>query len=113
MIDTLALAERIEHEFGDDPERARHYARILGDMIEADRPATKQDVRNLNTELELLRREIVELRAESSDLRAELPQTITGMYSEVSGLPWKIAGLLIAQAAVIIALIEFVPLLVR
>lgn len=109
MIDTLTLAERIEHEFGDDPERARHYARILGDMIEADRPATKQDVRDLDAELTALRRELAEMRAETSELRTEVPQAIAGMDREFGSLPWKITGLLIAQAAVIIALIEFLP----
>ena len=41
MIDTLALAERLEREYGDDPERARRHARILGDMLEAGDVATK------------------------------------------------------------------------
>jgi hypothetical protein len=44
MIDTLALAERLEREDGDDPERARRHARILGDMAASSDLATKQDI---------------------------------------------------------------------
>jgi hypothetical protein len=92
MIDTLALAERLEREYGDDPERARRHARILGDMLDAGDVATKQDIQELRTEL----------REVEQRLRAELPK-------EISSIAWKLAGLLLAQGAAIVALIKLLP----
>ena len=91
MIDTLALAERLEREYGDDPERARRHARILGDMLEAGNVATKQDIPELRAEL----------REVEQRLRAEL--------HEVGAIAWKMAGLLLVQGAAIVALIKLLP----
>jgi hypothetical protein len=80
-IDTLALAERLEREYGDDPERARRHARILGDMAAAGDVATKQDVKDLRGEIGHLRAEMQRgigglrngiLRSESRVLRTEM-----------------------------------------
>jgi hypothetical protein len=60
-IDTLALAERLEREYGDDPERARRHARILGDMAAASDVATKQDIKDLHIEIGQLRTEMHEM----------------------------------------------------
>lgn len=92
MIDTLALAERLEREYGDDPERARRHARILGDMLEAGDVATKQDIQELRAEL----------REVEQRLRAEL-------HKEVGAIAWKMAGLLLVQGAAIVALIKLLP----
>jgi hypothetical protein len=96
MIDTLALAERLEREYGDDPERARRHARILGDMVAAGDVATKQDIQELRTELRS------ELHEVEQRLRAEL-------HKEISSIAWKLAGLLLAQGAAIVALIKLLP----
>ncbi len=92
VIDTLALAERLEREYGDDPEKARRHARILGDMVAAGDIATKEDIKELRAEL----REVEER------LRAEL-------HKEIGALSWKMAALLVAQAAAIVALIKLLP----
>ena len=142
-IDTLALAERLEREYGDDPERARRHARILGDMAAASDVATKQDLRieigtlrsemqheigTLRTEMQheiaavrgeigQLRTEMhemearlrIEVQSEGNKLRAELHKEIAAVRGDMGNLAWKVAGLLVAQAAVIIALIRFLP----
>ena len=92
MIDTIALAERLEREYGDDPERARRHVRILGDMLEAVNVATKQDIQELRAEL----------REVGQRLRAEL-------HKEIGAIAWKLAGLLLAQVAAIVALIKLLP----
>jgi hypothetical protein len=96
MIDTLALAERLEREYGDDPERARRHARILGDKLEAGDVATKQDIQELRTEVR------AELHEVEQRLRAEL-------HKEIGSIAWKLAGLLLAQGAAIVALIKLLP----
>jgi phage host-nuclease inhibitor protein Gam len=135
-IDTLALAERLEREYGDDPERARRHARILGDMAAASDVATKQDLRieigTLRTEMQheigMLRgemqHEIAAVRGEIGQLRTEIHEMEARLRIEmqsegnklraelhkvVGNLAWKVAGLLVAQAAVIIALIRLLP----
>jgi hypothetical protein len=131
-IDTLALAERLEREYGDDPERARRHARILGDMAAASDVATKQDLRieigQLRTEMQheiaavrgeigQLRTEMhemearlrIEVQSEGNKLRAELHKEIATVRGDMGNLAWKVAGLLVAQAAVIIALIRLLP----
>jgi chromosome segregation ATPase len=131
-IDTLALAERLEREYGDDPERARRHARILGDMAAASDVATKQDLRieigQLRTEMQQeiaavrgeigqLRTEVhemearlrIEVQSEGNKLRAELHREIAALRGDMGNLAWKVAGLLVAQAAVIIALIRLLP----
>jgi ABC-type phosphate transport system auxiliary subunit len=156
-IDTLALAERLEREYGDDPERARRHARILGDMAAASDVATKQDIKDLRVEIGQLRTEMqhefgalrgemqheiaavrgevqheiaavrgeigqlrtemhemegrlrIEVQSEGNKLRAELHKEIAAVRGEVGNLAWKVAGLLVAQAAVIIALIRLLP----
>ena len=113
-IDTLALAERLEREYGDDPERARRHARILGDMAAASDVATKQD---LHTEIGQLRTEMhemearlrLEIQSQGHQLRAELHREIAAVRSDMGNLAWKVAGLLLAQAALIIALIRLLP----
>jgi predicted nucleic acid-binding Zn-ribbon protein len=134
-IDTLALAERLEREYGDDPERARRHARILGDMAAASDVATKQDIKDLRIEIGQLRTEMqheiaavrgeigqlrtemhemearlrIEMQSEGNKLRAELHKEIAAMRGDMGNLAWKVAGLLVAQAAVIIALIRLLP----
>jgi hypothetical protein len=131
-IDTLALAERLEREYGDDPERARRHARILGDMAAAGDVATKQDLRieigTLRTEMQheiaavrgeigQLRTEMhemearlrLEIQSEGNKLRAELHKEIAAVRGDMGNLAWKVAGLLVAQAAVIIALLRLLP----
>ncbi len=138
-IDTLALAERLEREYGDDPERARRHARILGDMAAASDVATKQDIKDLRSEIGQLRIETqheigqlrtetqheigqlrtemhemetrlrIEVQSEGNKLRAELHREIAVLRSDMGNLAWKVAGLLVAQAAVIIALIRLLP----
>ena len=116
-IDTLALAERLEREYGDDPERARRHARILGDMAAASDVATKQDIKDLGSEIGQLRTEMhetearlrIEVQSEGNKLRAELHKEIAAVRSDMGNLAWKVAGLLVAQAAVIIALIRLLP----
>lgn len=127
-IDTLALAERLEREYGDDPERVRRHARILGDMAAASDVATKQDIKDLRIEIGQLRTEMqheigqlrtemhemearlrLEIQSESNKLRAELHKEIATLRSDMGNLAWKVAGLLVAQAAVIIALIRLLP----
>jgi chromosome segregation ATPase len=127
-LDTLALAERIEREYGDDPERARRHARILGNMAAASDVATKQDIKDLRSEIGQLRTEKqheigtlrtemhemearlrLEIQSESNKLRAELHKEIAALRSDMDNLAWKVAGLLVAQAAVIIALIRLLP----
>jgi hypothetical protein len=127
-IDTLALAERLEREYGDDPERARRHARILGDMATASDVATKQDIKDLRSEIGQLRTETqheigqlrtemhemetrlrIEVQSEGNKLRAELHREIAVLRSDMGNLAWKVAGLLVAQAAVIIALIRLLP----
>jgi hypothetical protein len=116
-IDTLALAERLEREYGDDPERARRHARTLGDMAAASDVATKQDIKDLHIEIGQLRTEMhemegrlrIEMQSEGNKLRAELHREIAAVRGEVGSLAWKVAGLLVAQAAVIIALIRLLP----
>ena len=131
-IDTLALAERLEREYGDDPERARRHARILGDMAAASDVATKQDLRieigTLRTEMQheiaavrgeigQLRTEMhemearlrLEIQSEGNKLRTELHKEIAALRGDMGNLAWKVAGLLVAQAAVIIALIRLLP----
>jgi hypothetical protein len=131
-IDTLALAERLEREYGDDPERARRHARILGDMAAVSDVATKQDLRieigQLRTEMQheiaavrgeigQLRTEMhemearlrIEVQSEGNKLRAELHKEIATVRGDMGNLAWKVAGLLVAQAAVIIALIRLLP----
>ena len=134
-IDTLALAERLEREYGDDPERARRHARILGDMAAASDVATKQDIKDLHSEIGQLRTEMqheigtlrgeigqlrtemhemearlrIEMQSEGNKLRAELQREIAGVRGDMGNLAWKVAGLLVAQAAVIIALIRLLP----
>ena len=124
-IDTLALAERLEREYGDDPERARRHARILGDMAAASDVATKQDLRGeigqlriemqhefgtLRTEMhEMEARLRIEVQSEGNKLRAERPKEIATLRGDMGNLAWKVAGLLVAQAALIIALIRLLP----
>jgi hypothetical protein len=134
-IDTLAPAERLEREYGDDPERARRHARILGDMAAASDVATKQDIKDLGSEIGQLRTEMqhefaavrgeigqlrtemhetetrlrIEVQSEGNKLRAELHKEIAAVRSDMGNLAWKVAGLLVAQAAVIIALIRLLP----
>ena len=116
-IDTLALAERLEREYGDDPERARRHARILGDMAAASNVATKQDIKDLRVEIGQLRTEMheiearlrIEMQSEGNKLRAELHKEIAALRGDMGNLAWKVAGLLVAQAAVIIALIRLLP----
>ena len=145
-IDTLALAERLEREDGDDPERAHRYARILGDMAAASDVATRQDIKDLSGEIGQLRTEMdhkldavrgkmqheigtvrgeigqfrtemhemearlrIETQSEGNKLRAELHKEIGGVRSDLGNLAWKVAGLLVAQAAVIIALLRPLP----
>jgi uncharacterized protein involved in exopolysaccharide biosynthesis len=134
-IDTLALAERLEREYGDDPERARRHARILGDMAAASDVATKQDIKDLRVEIGQLRTEMqheiaavrgeigqlrtemhemearlhLEIQSEGNKLRAELQREIAVLRGDMGNLAWKVAGLLVAQAAVIIALIRLLP----
>ena len=145
-IDTLALAERLEREYGDDPERARRHARILGDMAAASDVATKQDIKDLRVEIGQLRTEMqhefgalrgemqheiaavrgeigqlrtemhemegrlrIEVQSEGNKLRAELHKEIAAVRGDMGNLAWKVAGLLVAQAAVIIALIRLLP----
>lgn len=134
-IDTLALAERLEQEYGDDPERARRHARILGDMVAAGDVATRQDLKDLHVEMDALRTEIgglrtemqheiatlrveiqevearlrTEVHAEGNKLRAELHKEIAAVRRDMGNLAWKMAGLLVAQAAVIVALIKLLP----
>jgi vacuolar-type H+-ATPase subunit I/STV1 len=95
VIDTLALAERLEREYGDDPERARRHARILGDMAVSSDLATKQDIKELRAELQHeiggLRAEVqheisglrAEVQHEIGDLRAEVQREIGGLRAEV------------------------------
>ena len=156
-IDTLALAERLEREYGDDPERARRHARILGDMAAASDVATKQDIKDLRSEIGQLRTEMqhefgtlrgemqheiaavrgeigqlrtetqhefgslrtemhemearlrIEVQSEGNKLRAELHKEIATVRGDMGNLAWKVAGLLVAQAAVIIALLRLLP----
>jgi hypothetical protein len=136
-IDALALAERLEREYGDDPERARRHTRILGDMAAASDVATKQDIKDLASEIGQLRTEMqhefaavrsemqheiavvrgeigqlrteIEVQSEGNKLRAELHKEIAAVRSDMGNLAWKVAGLLVAQAAVIIALIRLLP----
>ena len=127
-IDTLALAERLEREYGDDPERARRHARILGDMAAAGDVATKQDVKDLRGEIGTLRTEMqhefaavrsemheiearlrIEMQSEGNKLRAELHREIAAVRADMGSFAWKVAGLLVAQAAVIVALIRLLP----
>jgi hypothetical protein len=131
-IDTLALAERLEREYGDDPERARRHARILGDMAAASDVATKQDLRieigTLRTEMQheiaavrgeigQLRTEMhemearlrLEIQSEGNKLRTELHREIAAVRGDMGNLAWKLAGLLVAQAAVIVALLRLLP----
>jgi len=138
-IDTLALAERLEQEYGDDPERARRHARILGDMVAAGDVATRQDIKDLHVEIDALRTEMQheigglrtemqheigtlrmeiqevearlrsEVHAEGNKLRAELHKEIAAVRRDMGNLAWKMAGLLVAQAAVIVALIKLLP----
>jgi hypothetical protein len=110
VIDTLALAERLEREYGDDPERARRHARILGDMAESSDLATKQDIKELRAdvqhEIAVLRTEIREIEQR---LRAELHKEIGGVRGEMGALAWKMTGLLLAQTAALVALIKLLP----
>jgi polyhydroxyalkanoate synthesis regulator phasin len=142
-IDTLALAERLEREYGDDPERARRHAR---NMAAASDVATKQDIKDLGSEIGQLRTEVqhefgavrgevqheiaavrgeigqlrtemhemearlrIEMQSEGNKLRAELHREIAALRGDMGNLAWKVAGLLVAQAAVIIALIRLLP----
>jgi hypothetical protein len=72
-IDTLALAERLEREYGDDPERARRHARILGDMAVASDVATKHDIKDLRTEMQ----------HEFGALRGEMQHEIAAVRGEI------------------------------
>jgi chromosome segregation ATPase len=163
-IDTLALAERLEREYCDDPERTRRHARILGDMAAASDVATKQDIKDLHSGIGQLRTEMqheigtlrgeigqlrtemqheigtlhgemqheiaavrgeigqlrtemhemearlrIEIQSEGNKLRAELHREIAAVRTDMGNLAWKVAGLLVAQAAVIIALIRLLP----
>ncbi|MDX1541713.1 MAG: hypothetical protein R3349_09950 [Geminicoccaceae bacterium] len=102
MIDTLAFAERLEREYGDDPERARRHVRILGDMVEAG-VATRRDIDELRTDLQ---HEIGVLRSEMR----EMEQRLRGeLYGEIAKLAWRMGGMLIAQTAVLVALLRFLP----
>ncbi len=87
VIDTLALAERLEREYGDDPERARRHARILGDRAESSDLATKQDIKELRADVQ---HEIGGLRTEIGGLRTELQHEIGGLRTE---LQHEIGGL--------------------
>jgi capsule polysaccharide export protein KpsE/RkpR len=152
LIDTLALAERLEQEYGDDPERARRHARILGDMVEAGDLATRQDIKDLRVEIGQLRTEMQhefhqlrgEMQHELGQLRTELQHEIGALrndtqheigtlrielheiegrlraevqseagklraelHKEIGSLAWKAAGLLVAQAALVVAIIRF------
>ena len=132
VIDTLALAERLEREYGDDPEKARRHARILGDMVATGDIATKEDVKDLRADLreveqqlradlreveqqlradlrEAEQRLLAELHKEISAVRGELHKEIGAVRSEIGALSWKMAGLLVAQAAAIVALIKLLP----
>jgi hypothetical protein len=132
VIDTLALAERLEREYGDDPERARRHARILGDMATSSDLATKQDIKELRADLQHeisgfraeLQHEIsgfrAELQHEISGLRTELQHEIGGLHTELhkeiggvrgemAALAWKMTGLLLAQTAALVALIKLLP----
>ena len=128
MIDTLALAERLEREYGDDPERARRHARILGDMAESGDLATKQDIKELRADVQHeigslrteTQHEIAVLRTEIREveqrLRAELHKEIGGVRGEIGAvrgeigdMAWKVAGLLLAQGAAIVTLIKLLP----
>ena len=121
MIDTLALAERLEREYGDDPERARRHARILGDMAESGDLATKQDIKELRADFQHeigglradFQHEIGGLRAELQHeiggLRTELHKEIGGVRGEMAALAWKMTGLLLAQTAALVALIKLLP----
>jgi hypothetical protein len=132
VIDTLALAERLEREYGDDPERARRHARILGDMATSSDLATKQDIKELRADLQHeisgfraeLQHEIsglrTELQHEIGGLRAELQHEIGGLHTELhkeiggvrgemAALAWKMTGLLLAQTAALVALIKLLP----
>jgi len=87
-IGTLALPERLEREYGDDPERARRHARILGDMAAASDVATRQDIKDLSTEIGQLRTEMehklaalrTEMQHEIGTVRGEIGQLRTEMH---------------------------------
>jgi hypothetical protein len=83
-IDTLALAERLEREDGDDPERARRHAR-LGDMAAASDVATGQGIGQLRTETE---HKLDALRGEMQldALRGEMQHEIGTVRGEISQL---------------------------
>lgn len=110
MIDTLALAERLEREYGDNPERARRHARLLGDMVGAGKVATKSGIQELRSEIQ---HGIGTLRIGMNEVehrpRAELHKEIGAVRSEMGALAWKMAGLLLAQTAAIVALIKLLP----
>ena len=49
------------------------------------------------------------IRREWDKLRAELHKEIAALRGDMGNLAWKVAGLLVAQAAVIIALLRLLP----
>ena len=51
----------------------------------------------------------LEIQSEGNKLRAELHEEIAAVRGDMGNLAWKVAGLLVAQAAVIIALLRPLP----
>jgi hypothetical protein len=68
------------------------------------------EIGQLRTEMhEMEARLRLEVQSEGNKLRAVLHKEIAALRSDMGNLAWKVAGLLVAQAAVIIALIRLLP----
>lgn len=106
MINKFTLARRLEREYGDEPERARQHARVLGDMLDV--VATRRDIQELR----------LELRDLEQRLRGDCHLQINGarisgasrpIRDEVNIFMWKMAGMVLLQTIVIVALVKLLP----
>ena len=70
----------------------------------------QHEIGQLRTEMhEMEGRLRLEMQSEGNKLGAELHKEIAAVRGDMGNLAWKVAGLLVAQAAVIIALLRLLP----
>jgi hypothetical protein len=106
MINKFALAKRLEREYGDEPERARQHARVLGDML--DTVATKRDIQELRIELRDFEQRLHGDRYQKiNGVRAQ--EALRPLHDEINVFAWQMISMVPVQTIVIVALAKLSP----
>ena len=102
-FDTLKLARALRDKAGFSQEHAEAAADAFAEVV-AEQVATKQDIREVRAEIEVLR---TEMRAEFAALRSEMRAEFAALRAEIAAAEQRtiirLGGMLVVLAGILLA----------